>query len=45
MVNAWNLFRTVQKQKIGMLEFQREVVMAILVSYGKNKPAKSLASL
>ena len=29
--------------KIGMLEFQREVVMAILVSFGRNKPAKSLA--
>ena len=27
MANVWNLFRTVQKQKIDMLEFQREVVM------------------
>ena len=42
MVNACNLFRTVQKQKIGMLEFQREVVMTILASFGRNKPAKSL---
>ena len=30
MANAWNLFRTLQKQNIGMLEFQREVVMTIL---------------
>ena len=42
MTNAWNLFHTVQKQKIGMLKFQREVVMAILTSFGRNKPAKSL---
>ena len=27
MANAWNLFRTLQKHKIGMLEFEREVVM------------------
>ena len=27
MTNAWNLFHTVQKQKIGMLKFQREVVI------------------
>ena len=43
MENAWNLFRTVQKQKIGMLEFQKKVVMIILASFGRNKPAKSLA--
>ena len=43
MANAWNLFRTAQKQKVGMLEFQREVVMTILASFGRNKPAKSLA--
>ena len=43
MANAWNLFRTVQKQKTGVLEFQREVFMAILSSFGRNKPAKSLA--
>ena len=30
MANAWNLFRTLQKQNIGMLEFQREVVMTVL---------------
>ena len=30
IANAWNLFRTVQKQKIGILEFQREVAMTIL---------------
>ena len=30
IANAWNLFRTVQKQKIGMLEFQRVVVMTLL---------------
>ena len=42
MANAWNLFRTVHKKKIGMLEFQREVVMTILASFGRNKPAKSL---
>ena len=41
MVNAWDLFRTVQKQKIVMLEVQREVV--ITISFGRNKPAKSLA--
>ena len=34
MANAWNLFRIVQKQKIGMLEFQREVTMIILASFG-----------
>ena len=43
MANAWNLFRTVQKQKVGKLEFQREVVMKILASFGRSKPAKSLA--
>ena len=43
MENAWNLFCTVQKQKIGMLEFQREIVMTILASFGRNKFAKSLA--
>ena len=26
-----------------MLEFEREVVMTILASFGRNKPAKSLA--
>ena len=41
--NTWNLFRNVQKQKIGMFEFQREVFMIILASFGRNKPAKSLA--
>ena len=43
MANAWNLFRTTQRQKIGVLEFQREVVMIILVSFGRIKHAKSLA--
>ena len=43
MENAWNLFRTVRKQKIGMLEFQKKVVIIILASFGRNKPAKSLA--
>ena len=43
LANAWNLFRTVQKQKVGMLGFQREVVTAILASFEINKPAKSLA--
>ena len=43
MANAWNLFRTEQKQKIGMSQFQREVFMTILASFGRNKPAKSLA--
>ena len=43
MANAWNFFRTVQKQKIGMLEFLREVAMTILASTGRNRPAKSLA--
>ena len=43
IANAWNLFRTVQKQKIGMLEFQRVVVMTLLASFWKNKPAKSMA--
>ena len=43
MANVWNLFRTVQKQKVGMLEFQREVVRRILASFESNKPAKSLA--
>ena len=42
MANAWNLFGTVQEQKIGMLEFQKEVVMTILASFGRNKPEKSL---
>ena len=40
MANVWNLFRTVQKQK---LVFQREVVLTILASFGRNKPAKSQA--
>ena len=35
--------RSVQNQKIGMLDFQREVVMTILASFGRNKPAMSLA--
>ena len=43
MTNAWNLFRTVQKQNIGMLKFQREVAMTILASFARNKLAKSLA--
>ena len=43
MENAWNLFCTVQKQKIGMLEFQGEIVMTILASFERNKPAKWLA--
>ena len=43
MTNAWNRFCTVQKPKIGMLEFQRKVVMTILASFGRNKPAESLA--
>ena len=43
MTNTWNLFHTVQKQKIGMLEFQREVVMTVLASFRRNKPGKSLA--
>ena len=43
MANARNLFRTVQKQKIGMLKFQREEVMTVLVSFKRNKSAKSLA--
>ena len=42
MANTWNFFRTVQNQKIGMLGFQREVIMTILASFGRNKPAKSL---
>ena len=41
MENAWDLFRTVQMQRIGMLNFQREVVMTILQSFKRNKPAKS----
>ena len=43
MAIPWKLFRTVEKQKIGMLEFQREIIMIILASFGKNKPGKSLA--
>ena len=43
MANLWNLFCIVQKQKIGILEFQIDVVMTILASFGRNKPAKSLA--
>ena len=42
IANAWNLFRTVQKQKIGILEFQREVVMTLLASFGRYKSAESL---
>ena len=37
------LFSHCTEEKIGMLEFQREVVMIILVSFGRNKPAKLLA--
>ena len=43
IANAWNLFRTVQKQKIGLLKFKREVTLTILASFGRHKPAKSLA--
>ena len=43
VANAWNLFHTVQKQKIGMLEFQGEVAMTILASFGRNESANSLA--
>ena len=43
MANAWNLFRTVQKQETGMFQFQTEVAMTILASFRRNKPAKSLA--
>ena len=43
MANAFNLFRTVQKQKVAILDFQREIVMKLLASFGRNKPAKSLA--
>ena len=45
MENEWDLYRTVQKQKTGMLVFQREDNMTILASFGRNKPAKSLAFL
>ena len=40
LANVWNLFRTVQMQKIGMLEFQREVAMTILAPFARNIPAK-----
>ena len=40
VANAWNLFHTIQKEKTGMLEFQREVVMSNLASFGRNKPEK-----
>ena len=43
IANAWNLFRTVQKQKIGLLKFKREVTLTILASFGRYKPAMSLA--
>ena len=43
MTNVWNHFCTLQMQKVDMLEFQREVVMIILASFGRNKPARSLA--
>ena len=43
MANAWKFFRSVPKHKTGMLEFQREVVIIILASFGKYKPAKSVA--
>ena len=43
MANVLNLLRTVQKQKVGILEFQREVVVRILASFESNKPAKPLA--
>ena len=42
VANTWN-FCTVQKQKSGMSEFQREVVMTILTSFERKKPAKALA--
>ena len=45
MGNAWNLFRTAQKQKNGMLEFQREVAVTIFTFLGRNKPSKSLVFL
>ena len=35
------IIRTVQKQKIGMLEFLREAAMAILAYIGTNKAAKA----
>ena len=37
MANAWNLFCPVQKLKIDMIEFQREVFMTVLESFGRNK--------
>ena len=40
LANVWNLFRTVQMQKIGMLEFQRELAMTILASFARNNPGK-----
>ena len=45
VANASKLFCTVQKKKFGMLEFKREVIMTILASFRRNKPAKLLAFL
>ena len=42
MANSLNFFCTVKQQKIVMLEFQKEVVMTILASFGRNKSVKSL---
>ena len=41
--NPWNLFHTVQKQKIGMLEFQIEDIMTFMASFGRNNPETLLA--
>ena len=43
MAIAWNLFCTVQKQNISMLELQSEVIVTIQAYFGRNKPANSLA--
>ena len=43
IANTWNLFHTVQKQNVSMLEFQRNIAVTILASFGTNRPAKSLA--
>ena len=43
MSNAWNLSRTVQKQKIGILESQREVAKTILASLRRNFPENPLS--
>ena len=44
MANAWNLYRKANdgKEHIGMLEFQREVAMALLAPCGRNKPSRLL---